>query len=86
MTNRNNITNKAVNKSDGVIKKEDIGRNIKKLRIALGFTQAQVAKKAKMSVSHFGQMERGKIYSTILTLHAISKALCTKIYKLFMKR
>ena len=84
MEKRNNAGN--ANKADSIIvTKEDIGRNIKKLRTALGFTQVQVAKRAKMSVSHFGQMEKGKVDSTVLTFFRISKALRIETYKLFVK-
>ena len=84
MEKRNNAGNS--NKADSiVVTKEDIGRNIKKLRTALGLTQIQVAKRAKMSVSHLGQMERGKVGSTVLTFFRISKALRIETYKLFVK-
>jgi transcriptional regulator with XRE-family HTH domain len=55
---------------------KQIGKKIKKLRTALGLTQKQTAKKARISVSNLRRIENGKGKTTrILTLFRISKAL-----------
>jgi transcriptional regulator with XRE-family HTH domain len=52
-----------------------VGLKIKKFRTDLGFTQTQTAKKARVSLSNFRRIEKGKGMTTVLTLFHISKAL-----------
>ncbi|HUT86285.1 MAG TPA: helix-turn-helix transcriptional regulator [Elusimicrobiales bacterium] len=74
-----------MNNENKTVSAKQVGAKIKLLRTANGLTQVQVAKKAKMSVSYFGLIERGKASSTVLTLFRISKALRVEVYKLFIK-
>jgi transcriptional regulator with XRE-family HTH domain len=55
--------------------KKRMGDEIKSLRIKAGLTQTQVAKKAEISVSTFGKIERGKGNAAVVTLFAICRAL-----------
>jgi transcriptional regulator with XRE-family HTH domain len=51
------------------------GQKIKKIRIKLGLTQIQLAKKAGIKVSTLIRAEEGRTRLCIKTLHAISGAL-----------
>ena len=45
-----------------------IGRNIKTMRIACGFTQEVLAEKAEISVEHITQVERG---NKMMSVHSL---------------
>lgn len=55
--------------------KEIYGKNIKKLREKAKLTQADVAKKAEISVNYFAVIERGEVATSPDNLLKISKAL-----------
>jgi transcriptional regulator with XRE-family HTH domain len=52
-----------------------IGKNIRKLRSAAGFTQELFAEKAGINRTHMGQIERGECNVTIQTLKLIADVL-----------
>jgi transcriptional regulator with XRE-family HTH domain len=49
------------------------GKKIKKIRIKFGLTQAQLAKKAGVSISSISRSERGKYKIDINTICALSR-------------
>lgn len=55
-----------------------LGKNIKKIREKLGFTQAQVAEKAGVHTNYFARVERGEENPSYEVLEAIAKALKVK--------
>jgi transcriptional regulator with XRE-family HTH domain len=62
---------------------EKLGKNIKKARIKLGLTQAQVAKKADIHVNFYARIERGEENPSYETLEKIAKALKAKSSEMF---
>jgi transcriptional regulator with XRE-family HTH domain len=60
-----------------VVDKEE-GQKIKEIRIKLGLTQVQTAKKAGISISSLSRIERGKGRIDINTICAISE-----VFKIF---
>ncbi len=55
--------------------RENVGKNIKKLREKANLTQAEVAKKAGININYFAVIERGEVTTSIEKLTKISKAL-----------
>lgn len=53
----------------------DIGGRMRSLRKSLGLTQAQVAEKAGIDSSFYGQVERGANIPSLKTLMAIARTL-----------
>lgn len=64
------------------MEKEEIGINIKKMRIKKGWTQAKLAKECGMYESQIRKYESGKVKPKIDTLGKISNALGISITKL----
>ena len=56
---------------------------LKKAREKRGFTQAEVAKKAKVSVMSYQRYEAGKREPTVTTAKLIAKVLNSRIEELF---
>ena len=63
--------------------KEEIGKNIKKAREKLGYTQEEVAKKAGMNTNYFARIERGIARASYEKLESIAKALKIKASDIF---
>jgi transcriptional regulator with XRE-family HTH domain len=59
-----------------------VGRNVRKLRMAGGFTQDAFADHAGLNRSHMGEIERGESNVTVKTLKIIADALKVKIVDL----
>jgi len=59
-----------------------IGVNIKSARLKSGFTQSEVARKARISTNHYARIERGEINASIETLEAILEVLKVKSSKI----
>lgn len=59
-----------------------VGRNIRRLRAARGFTQDAFADRAGLNRSHMGEIERGESNMTIQTLKIIADTLKVKISEL----
>ncbi len=53
----------------------DLGRRVRKQRIALGWTQEELAEKVGMSTSFIGHVERGSRKASLETLIAIANAM-----------
>lgn len=64
----------------------EIGDKMKAMRSALRMTQAQVAEKAGIDTSFYGQIERGVNIPSLKTFAAIAKALKTDPGDLFPAR
>jgi len=57
---------------------QKIGRKLKEARLKLGLRQADVAKKADVSVNYYARIERNEENPTIETLKRILKVLKVK--------
>lgn len=57
---------------------EQLGKNIKKIRNKIGYTQQEVAEKAGINVNYFARIERGEENPSIEVLQSIAKALKAK--------
>ena len=64
--------------TDGDIKV--IGKRVKRLRIESGFSKAQLARNAKVSISTLNQLERGVGNPLLSTLYRLSMSLNTKLH------
>lgn len=56
-----------------------IGKNIKKARVACGYTKELLAEKAEISVEHITQVERGNKMLSVLSLMRVAEALHVSI-------
>ena len=59
-----------------------IGRHIRSARRACGYTQEKVAEQLKMTVAHYGRLERGERTINLERLSQLSVLLCVPIEKL----
>ncbi|UBZ08259.1 helix-turn-helix domain-containing protein [Salegentibacter mishustinae] len=59
------------------------GKNLRRIRKAQGFTQAQLANDIGVEISQISRIERGIINTSISNCNEISKALNTSILELF---
>jgi transcriptional regulator with XRE-family HTH domain len=59
--------------------KKDAGDKLRDAREKLGLTQAEVAKKAKMTVNYYAMIERGEVNLTFDKIQSIVQALKLKI-------
>jgi len=59
-----------------------MGKKIKELRIAAGFTQEGFAARAEIHRSHMGEIERGEVDIALSSLMKVSNALGVTISKL----
>ena len=62
----------------------NFGENLRKLRLAKGFTQEQLANELGVEISQISRIERGVINTSITTLYSISKVLNVDISELFV--
>ena len=60
-----------------------IGWNLRKLRVAKGFSQERLALEANVDRSYVGRVERGTENVTISTLEALADALQITVSELF---
>lgn len=60
------------------------GENVRRHRIAKGFTQERLANDLGIEISQISRIERGVINTSIITLYAISKTLNIDISQLFL--
>ena len=60
-----------------------VGKRIKEIRQAKGFTQEQLALEANLNRAYIGYIERGERRPSLLTLFKIAKALSIPLYQLF---
>jgi transcriptional regulator with XRE-family HTH domain len=58
--------------------RKDLGAKLKKARLKIGLTQAEVASKADVNVNYYAQIERGEVNTSFEKLHNILKALNIK--------
>jgi transcriptional regulator with XRE-family HTH domain len=59
------------------------GRNVRRLRIAAGLSQAELAERMGVDRGYVSGLERGQCNPTIVTLWHIAKALAVKVRSLF---
>lgn len=62
--------------------KIDLGQTLRKLRLAIGFTQEQLAELSETHRTYLGDLERGRNNVSILTLAKISEQLGVTIAEL----
>ena len=67
------------------VNKDEIGTLIKQQRIFLGFTRAELGKKAGLSPSVICRVERGERFPTARTLHKLAKVLDISEVELFIR-
>ena len=60
-----------------------VGRNLRRLRLARGLSQEQLAHDAEITPSYLSQIERGKRNPTVTLLHGLATALRTPIVEFF---
>jgi transcriptional regulator with XRE-family HTH domain len=60
-----------------------VGRNVKRLRIAAGLTQANLAERMGVDRAYVSGLELGQRNPTVLTLWHITKALGVRLNALF---
>ena len=60
-----------------------IGKSIRQIRREKGISQEKLAFDSNLNRAYVGYIERGERHPTIATLHKISLALKTPLYKLF---
>ena len=60
------------------------GANLRRLRLANGFTQEQLANELGVEISQISRIERGVINTSVTTLYSISKVLNVDISELFV--
>jgi transcriptional regulator with XRE-family HTH domain len=58
---------------------KQIGRTIRRLRVAQGYTQDTFGDRAGLNRAHVGEIERGECNVTIQTLKTVADALGLKI-------
>ena len=60
-----------------------IARNIKRIRLEKGLTQAALADKAKMNINYFAKVERAEIKPSVEIYEKIVKGLGVKSSEIF---
>lgn len=60
------------------------GGNLRKLRLAKGLTQEQLANELGIEISQISRIERGVINTSVTTLYAIANALKIDVSQLFI--
>lgn len=60
-----------------------VGRNVKRLRIAAGLTQASLAERMGVDRAYVSGLESGQRNPTVVTLWHITKALGVKLQNFF---
>jgi transcriptional regulator with XRE-family HTH domain len=61
----------------------EVGRNVKRLRVAAGLSQAELATRMGVDRAYVSGLELGRRNPTVLTLWHISKALGVKLKNFF---
>ena len=74
----------AKKKSDIPLLQQYLIKNIKELRISLGYSIMQFAELTNKSVTYIGEIERGKKYPSATTLQEIADVLGVRPYQLFL--
>jgi transcriptional regulator with XRE-family HTH domain len=63
-----------------------VGRNVKRLRIAAGISQAELAERMGVDRAYVSGLELGQRNPTIVTLWHLSKALSVKLQSFFHEK
>ena len=64
---------------------ENTRKNIKKIRIDKGFTQAELSEMAGITCDYLSEVERGKKVPSLETIHCLAQALNVEPYRLLMR-
>lgn len=75
-----------VNIQDKNIIQINFGRNLRRIRLAKGFTQEKLANELSIEISQISRIERGLINTSISTLFSISKILDTDLNDFFINQ
>ncbi|MFC1727126.1 helix-turn-helix domain-containing protein [Patescibacteria group bacterium] len=62
--------------------REQLGKNLKKIRLKAGMTQEEVANKAKVHPNYYARIERGEANPSQEKLYGIARALKVKSSKI----
>lgn len=73
-----------VNIQDKNIIQINFGKNLRRIRLAKGFTQEKLANELTIEISQISRIERGLINTSITTLFLISKILDTDLNDFFI--
>jgi transcriptional regulator with XRE-family HTH domain len=73
-----------VNNNDKNIIQITFGINLRKFRLAKGYTQEKLANELGIEISQISRIERGLIKTSITTLYLISKILDTDLNDFFI--
>jgi transcriptional regulator with XRE-family HTH domain len=65
--------------SNGNKNSKGLGERVKTAREKLGMTQADVAKKSKMTVNYYAMIERGEVNPSFNKLQSLAKTLGIKL-------
>jgi Predicted transcriptional regulator with C-terminal CBS domains len=65
--------------------REIVGRNVRRLRMAVGITQEQLAFAAQIDLTYVGGIERGKRNPSVIVLARIAAALETEPASLLLR-
>jgi transcriptional regulator with XRE-family HTH domain len=63
-----------------------VGRNVRRLRTAIGWSQAELAERMGVDRAYLSSLELGTRNPTIITLWHVARALGVKIASLFEER
>lgn len=75
-----------VNIQDKNIIQINFGKNLRRIRLAKGFTQEKLANELSIEISQISRIERGLINTSISTLFSISKILDTDLNDFFINQ
>ena len=75
-----------VNIQDKNIIQINFGKNLRRIRLAKGFTQEKLANELSIEISQISRIERGLINTSITTLFSISKILDTDLNDFFINQ
>lgn len=64
----------------------NFGLNLRKIRVAKGFTQEKLANELGIEISQISRIERGLIKTSITTLYLISQVLETDLHNFFVDK
>ena len=62
---------------------KQVGKQIKKIRLAQGISQSQLAYESELPINQIGRIERGEVNTSISHIYAIAEALGIEPFELF---
>lgn len=64
---------------------EDLGLTVRQLRVQLGLSQEQLAERSELNRSYVGEIERGRVVASIVTVQKLAEALETNAAGLLIR-